>query len=191
MVIGETYPPKQYNRVLLVCGPGNNGGDGLVCCRHLVHFGFKTTVVYPKPTPKPLFQNLVTQCKSLSIPFQENLPENWQESFDLIVDAIFGYSFKGEIRAPFDTIIKQLRNSKIPVVSVDIPSGWDVEQGDVSQIGIKPDTTISLTAAKLCMKNWKGKHFLGGRFVPPHLAQKYGLNYPPYVGTIQFVSLNQ
>ena len=52
---------------------------------------------------------------------------------DIILDAIFGYSFKGDIREPFLTIIKKLKETNLPVVSVDIPSGWNVETGENSQ----------------------------------------------------------
>ncbi len=52
-------------------------------------------------------------------------------AFDVIVDAIFGYSFSGDIRAPYDTIIRSLIavQSAVPIVAVDIPSGWNVETG--------------------------------------------------------------
>lgn len=78
----------------------------------------------------------------------------------------------------------QRNDKKVKVVSVDIPSGWDVEKGptvrDVDQKGdqqqgesgkdkvpvLVPDVLISLTAPKLGVKAFKGRHFLGGRFVP-------------------------
>ena len=56
--------------------------------------------------------------------------------FDTIVDGIFGYSFRGEIRPPFDSIISLVKSSARPVVSIDIPSGWDVEQGNVTGRGL-------------------------------------------------------
>ena len=107
----------------------DNGGDGLVAARHLSHFGYKPTILYPKQTDKPLYHGLATQCKSLNIPFIDELPSQLDDSFQLLVDAIFGFSFSGSIRAPFDKIITSVNNSKLPVVAVDIPSGWNVEEG--------------------------------------------------------------
>jgi len=111
--------------------------------------------------------------------------------FDLILDGIFGFSFKGDIRAPFDSIIKDLNLSKLPVIAIDIPSGWDVEKGDISGAGLRAETLISLTAPKLCAKQFRGKfHFLGGRFVPPAITEKYRLQLPRYPGCEQCVSIN-
>lgn len=68
--------------------------------------------------------------------------------------------------------------------SIDIPSGWDVVNGEPEEGGIKPEMLISLTAPKLCAERFNGKyHYLGGRFVPPPLEAKYDLNLPKYPGT--------
>ena len=82
------------------------------------------------------------------------------------MDAIFGFSFSGPIRAPFDEALSLLIKSKLPIVSVDIPSGWDVEKGDDQNTGFVPDVLVSLTAPKEGVRGFKGRHFLGGRFVP-------------------------
>ncbi|CAI9112524.1 OLC1v1012984C5 [Oldenlandia corymbosa var. corymbosa] len=201
--IAEVYKPNEHNRVLAICGPGNNGGDGLVAARHLYHFGYKPYVCYPKRTPKPLYNCLVTQLESLSVPFLsvEDLPMDLSDSFDILIDAVFGFSFHGTPRPPFDDMIKKLVNlsnpdlrpSKSPaIVSVDIPSGWHVEEGDSSGDGIKPDMLVSLTAPKLCAKMFSGPHhFLGGRFVPPPIVEKFKLQLPAYPGTSMCVRIGK
>lgn len=69
-------------------------------------------------------------------------------------------------------------------------SGWDVEKGPANDDAIQPDVLISLTAPKQCARYFQGrKHFLGGRFVPCLLAQKYNLRLPEYPGTELVVEL--
>ncbi|CAB4420846.1 unnamed protein product [Rhizophagus irregularis] len=189
--ITKVYDNSKYSRVLICCGPGNNGGDGLVAARHLFHFGYKPNIFYPKQSKKELYERLVIQCQSLEIPIVTELSNSsLTNDNDLIVDALFGFSFTGEIRPPFDEVIQKLKVTNIPpIVSVDIPSGWDVEKGNVNNHGLKPSMLISLTAPKLCANYFNGKHFLGGRFVPPGLKEKYELNLPLYPGTDQVVDI--
>eukprot|EP01122_Echinamoeba_exundans_P011316 TRINITY_DN4451_c3_g1_i1.p1 TRINITY_DN4451_c3_g1~~TRINITY_DN4451_c3_g1_i1.p1 ORF type:complete len:243 (-),score=41.26 TRINITY_DN4451_c3_g1_i1:80-763(-) len=188
-VIENIFPASSHRRVLVICGPGNNGGDGLVCARHLCLFGYNVAIVYPKRPERmaPLLkQALCSGALELSeLPSLDDL----SNEYDLIVDAIFGYSFQGAIRSPFDTIIATLAKTTISVISLDIPSGWDVEKGDVNNTGFSPAALISLTAPKLCMKDYKGAHFLGGRFVPKSVEQKYELNLPQFAGSQQFARL--
>ncbi|KAL2340003.1 hypothetical protein Fmac_007943 [Flemingia macrophylla] len=201
--ISEVYKSSEYNRVLTICGPGNNGGDGLVAARHLHHFGYKPFVCYPKRTPKALYAGLVTQLEALSIPFLsvEELPTDLSNDFDILIDAMFGFSFHGSPRPPFDDLIQrlvslhshnQIGQKRSVIVSVDIPSGWHVEEGDIDVTGIKPDMLVSLTAPKLGAKKFGGPHhFLGGRFVPPAIAEKYKLILPPYPGTSMCVRIGK
>ncbi|KAF3445982.1 hypothetical protein FNV43_RR11160 [Rhamnella rubrinervis] len=201
--IAEVYKLSDYKRVLAICGPGNNGGDGLVAARHLHHFGYIPSVCYPKRTPKPLYAGLVTQLESLSVPFisVEDLPLDLSDNFDIILDAMFGFSYHGVPRPPFDGLIQMLlslrnydqtRQKSPNIVSVDIPSGWHVEEGDVGGAGIKPDMLVSLTAPKLCVKKFCGPHhFLGGRFVPPSIVDKYKLQLPSYPGTSMCVRIGK
>jgi NAD(P)H-hydrate epimerase len=85
---------------------------------------------------------------------------------DVILDAIFGFSFKPPIRTPFDAVLPLLNETRLPIVSVDIPSGWDVEQGNNLGVGLRANVLISLTAPKQGVVDFRGRHFLGGRFVP-------------------------
>jgi hydroxyethylthiazole kinase-like uncharacterized protein yjeF len=118
----------RYSRILTIAGPGNNGGDALVAARHLKHFGYSNIeVLYPKPTlSPPLFQGLVAQLHDLNVPFiASSLPTDLEKHYDVIIDGIFGFSFNpgGGVRAPFDSILSSLRNTTVPIVSIDIPSG--------------------------------------------------------------------
>lgn len=192
--IAEVYGKERYARVLVVCGPGNNGGDGLVAARHLSHFGYAPSVCYPKRTDKPIYKDLVTQLESLGVPFVDTdaVLESLHGGFDLVVDAMFGFSFHGMPRPPFDAILRRLAPgaSAPPVASVDVPSGWHVEEGDVDGTGLRPEMLVSLTAPKKCALKFEGPyHYLGGRFVPPAIRDKYHLRLPPYPGTALCVAL--
>ncbi|XP_028402335.1 NAD(P)H-hydrate epimerase-like [Dendronephthya gigantea] len=186
LALTKAYPNTlgKPSAVLVCCGPGNNGGDGLVAARHLKMFGYNPSIFYPKRTDKQLYKNLVTQCTMMDIPFITDLPaaSDIDGTYSFIVDAIFGFSFKGNIREPFCGVINTLKNVTVPLCSVDVPSGWDVEKG--APDGLQPDFLISLTAPKLCAKLFKGKyHYIGGRFVPNILHDRYKLELPDYPGT--------
>jgi pyridoxal 5'-phosphate synthase / NAD(P)H-hydrate epimerase len=202
-------------------------------------------VCYPKQTDKPLYKGLVTQCHSLGLPMLgvAEVLERDQLAYDIIVDALFGFSFKGEPRPPFDALLRKVAETTgAMIASIDIPSGWHVEKGDVGGSGLQPDMLISLTAPKLAARYFKvgaavhvnsvvcgrpqehsvvlrcqnhfraghvlnarrtglvpklsvrlllqGRfHYLGGRFVPPSIIEKYSLVLPKYSGTSMCVKL--
>lgn len=189
----KAYPPTTHRRVLAVVGPGNNGGDALVASRHLAHFGYTPTLVYPKRgrRNKTLFDNLVKQCDDMGIPtIDMPAASSLADSFDIVLDGIFGFSFSGAVRAPFDEVLASIKSSGVPVVAIDIPSGWSVEDGNTSGAGLSPDMLVSLTAPKLCARFFEGRyHYNGGRFVPPALIKKYRIELPPYPGAEQVVAL--
>eukprot|EP00457_Paulinella_chromatophora_P010694 gb/GEZN01010806.1/.p1 GENE.gb/GEZN01010806.1/~~gb/GEZN01010806.1/.p1 ORF type:complete len:275 (-),score=28.30 gb/GEZN01010806.1/:385-1179(-) len=190
----KVYSLDKFPRILVVVGPGNNGGDGMVAARHLAHFGYDVYLVSPKDPKNQFFKNLIHQCKEIGVKVLPALPSSLEGFCDVIVDSIFGFSFDaaGGIREPYAAIIKALVavQAQIPVVSVDIPSGWHVEKGDIYKIGLAPETLVSLTAPKLGVKKFAGKyHFLGGRFVPRTIQEKYKLSIPKYPGVDQAVLL--
>ena len=87
--------------------------------------GYSPVIYYPKKTSKDIYQILVAQCEKLNIPFLDSLPSAIEidSQYLVVVDAIFGFSFSGSVRVPFDTILSTLRDIKTPIASVDIPSG--------------------------------------------------------------------
>ncbi len=190
--VAKAFPDRKEQKVLILCGPGNNGGDGLVCARHLSMLGYTPVIHYPKRTEKKLFQDLVTQCQKMGLEFAEAAPTlaDMQADYGVIVDALFGFSFKPPVRPAFANLLADLSRCETPVASVDVPSGWHVEMGDISASELMPAVLISLTAPKLCARFFEGKrHFLGGRFVPAAMQEKYQLNLPQYPGSETIVDL--
>ena len=130
-----------------------------------------STLFYPKQGGNAFYAKLRKQCENLSIP-QVGASDDSASAFrsalsdsDVVMDAIFGFSFKGEPRAPFDTVLQDLIHTDKPILSVDIPSGWEVEKGDPEGKYFTPDVLVSLTAPKLGCREFKGIHYLGGRCV--------------------------
>ncbi|KEZ39338.1 hypothetical protein SAPIO_CDS10029 [Scedosporium apiospermum] len=187
------------------------GGDGLVAARHLRHYGYSPSIYYPKRTKNDLYQRLTKQLEDLNVPFVDDFSEALKVS-DHVVDAIFGFSFSGEVREPFPAVIRALQETKLPVTSVDAPSSWDIENGP-PKTGLgstfNPAVLVSLTAPKPLVKYFAGRHFIGGRygpcsspefsyqelqqrvgFVPPGIAQKYDFELPEYEGIDQIVEVD-
>lgn len=181
------YPPTSHkNKLLVLVGPGNNGGDGLVASRHLKLWGYDPVIYYPKKSTKqPLYQRILTQLQQLNVLEKEKLDEVKEFAQQLevvaIIDSLFGFSFNPPVRPPFDELLDYLsqNNGKVaPIISVDIPSGWDVDEGPTSGSALQPKMLISLTAPKPCALHFDGKdkiHYLGGRFINRQVAEKYGI----------------
>ncbi|RDA95313.1 hypothetical protein CP533_3530 [Ophiocordyceps camponoti-saundersi (nom. inval.)] len=167
-------------------------GDGLVAARHLFFYGYEPTVFYPKRSKGDLFPRLAKQLELLQVPFVDDF-ESAMSSTDQVVDAIFGFSFSGEVREPFPNVIRALERSKLPITSVDAPSSWDIEKGPPSSglgSSFMPTALVSLTAPKPLVKHFRGRHFIGGRFVPPSIASKYEFDLPRYEGIDQIVEVS-
>ena len=175
-------------------------GDGFVAARHLAIFGYRPTLYYPKKSRNEedmkMMDMLLKQAIAFGVQTIDALPsayfhlpdvrsrEELAASYDLVVDAILGFSAHGALRAPYDTIIGAVNASSLPVVCIDIPSGWDVDEGDMRKEGIcNADMLISLTAPKACARFFKGRfHYLGGRFVAPVVFTQFPVHLPPYSG---------
>ncbi|KAL7418608.1 hypothetical protein Q5752_007066 [Cryptotrichosporon argae] len=230
--LAKTFPLPKYRRVLVCCGPGNQGGDGLVAARHLHHLAYAPVVYLPKPGTKDIYARLLAQVRNLGLPVvaETRAFEDALRDCDVVLDAIFGFSFHPPVRKPFDAVLRALAATPVPILSVDIPSGWDVERGEqelraapdlhdgqdeaghagskwkgkgegvgegrgeaVGEVvpTIRPEALISLTIPKLGVKEYKGRHWLGGRFVPPDVDKKFGLNVPKYEGLDQVVDITE
>lgn len=196
------FNPINYPNVIVLCGPGNNGGDGLVAARHLKLFGYKNIKVYwPIIGKNEFYLNLEKQLNLFNIEIIKNFDDlnlNLKNS-NIIIDALFGFSFKPPLRDPYNKVIEKIieiqkTENKI-IFAVDVPSGWDVDNGPNKESGTEnymPNALISLTAPKPCSLklNKNVNHYLGGRFIPQSIADKWDFQIPNYKGSDQFVKLN-
>jgi hydroxyethylthiazole kinase-like uncharacterized protein yjeF len=140
-------------KVLIVAGKGNNGGDGYVAARHLV--GYEVSVLLlgksaEIKTPEAA-RNLAilkrTNIQVKEVTDQSDLDPDYFSKFDVIVDAIFGTGIKGRIKEPESTAIDLINSSQAKVISVDVPSGLDLEGGNFDKV-VRADITVTFHLPK-------------------------------------------
>ncbi|MFC1511142.1 NAD(P)H-hydrate epimerase [Candidatus Margulisiibacteriota bacterium] len=139
---------KDGEQVAIVCGTGNNGGDGLVAARHLLNAGTKVKVYLlgDESKLKPDPQTNLSILKKMGQEVYKDLAG--LEQADLIIDAIFGIGLKSDVRSPMSNVIDLLNSSGKPILAVDVPSGLDADTGEVLGRAIKAKKTITFVAAK-------------------------------------------
>jgi ADP-dependent NAD(P)H-hydrate dehydratase / NAD(P)H-hydrate epimerase len=143
----EAYAPQ---RALVVAGGGNNGGDGFVVARELHRAGAEVVVLATKDEytgdPDTNFEIL----RNLGVRFvhSEELEAELSQS-DLIVDALLGTGFSGDVRENEARLIESLNESLIPILAVDVPSGVDGSTGEVHGAAVRADVTVCAHAAKV------------------------------------------
>lgn len=184
--IYQCYKDRKRKNVLICCGPGLNGFDGLVCGRHLKMFGFNPHVYCPVPNYRKCVVNMLEQFKYMEIRVLDMLPSTntMDTEYDVIVDAIFGTLFKPPILAgtyDFESLINGIAKTNTSLCSIDVPSGWHVDNGPLDENALKPEMLISLPVPKLCALKFTGKyHIMGGRYIPVQLNKALKLNMPAY-----------
>ena len=145
-VVAELFP---QGPVRILCGKGNNGGDGLVAARHLKRMGF--------------------EVEALEV-FGDRLPDDLDGRLagsGVVVDAIFGTGFDGAPRDPAIGAIEAANRCGAPIVACDIASGVDASTGEIAGVAIEASTTVSFHAAKIGHRVAPGKGHTGDLVVVP------------------------
>lgn len=132
-------------RVVFLCGPGNNGGDGLAMARMWRLSGGDARVILPKEPSTPDAQTNLRYLRALGIPFLSEIGRA-----DALVDALFGTGFRGSVDPDSDMgrLIESANAAGCPVLSVDIPSGMDGLTGRVSGACVHAAETVTFHGAK-------------------------------------------
>jgi len=165
-------------RISVVCGSGNNGGDGYVIARLVHEAGLPVQVLHT---------GSLSQLKSDAKTAADNLikagikPEKYSTGkltqADLIVDALLGTGLDREVTGEMKTIIDDINHSGIPVFSIDIPSGLNADTGSIMGSAIKAEATVTFIGLKQGLFTGEGPAYTGKIFfndlnVPPEIYKQ-------------------
>ena len=135
--------------IAIVCGPGNNGGDGFAAARHLSNLGFapRLHMAIDSDSLKPGSDPAVNFgiARAMGLPLRDPLDLG---DAVLVLDAVFGTGLQREVRAPFREILETIRDAGRPVLAVDLPSGLDADTGEVLGVCVRADVTATMVAPK-------------------------------------------
>lgn len=139
--------PKQNTRILIACGPGDNGGDGFSCALALAEAGYQPTVIAPAPSQTPDAQAVRKQWLAHHS-LESHLPD--LSGYSVIVDALFGIGLTRPLQAPFSNIAMALSTAKAHLLALDCPSGLDADRGRWLEgtPQLRAHTTLTFLAAK-------------------------------------------
>ncbi len=149
---------------LIVCGRGNNGGDGYAIARQLVSLNKRVSVFSCETSNMSRdCQTNYDICRNLSIPMESDISalKELIISHDVVIDAVFGTGLDKALGEPYDKIIKSINQYGKYIISVDIPSGINGTTGETAGISVKADKTVSFVTYKQGFLNYSAAEFLG------------------------------
>lgn len=150
---------KPGTRIGVICGTGNNGGDGFVIARHLLNLGFQVDVLIcgdPARIQGDAAVNL-SILQAMDMPVEALLPQegaiqttlrSMTTESDIVVDALFGTGLSGDLRSGYDQVVVGINALQRPVLAVDIPSGLDCNTGQILGQAVKATWTVTFVAVK-------------------------------------------
>ena len=160
--ITEIAYKRNLKNVLILVGSGNNGGDGLVCANTLLNNSLNVRIVFAQGSPK---SELAKAAMSKLNKSAEIIPMNEADAkikwADIIVDAVFGTGFHGNLPDEIKKLFKSVDNSNAVKIACDLPSGVNAKNGVVSDGTIKCDITVCFHALKLGLLLSPAKGFCG------------------------------
>ena len=162
-VVGELAP---QGPVRVLCGKGNNAGDGLVAARYLAEAGFEVEALLLWPADELSGDAAANLERVAAEPAGDDLDSRLAES-GAVVDAIFGTGFDGSPREPALAAIEAANRCGAPVVACDVASGVDASTGEVAGAAIEAAVTVSFHAAKVGHLVAPGKAHSGELVVAP------------------------
>ncbi|VAV84117.1 NAD(P)H-hydrate epimerase / ADP-dependent (S)-NAD(P)H-hydrate dehydratase [hydrothermal vent metagenome] len=157
-------------RVSIICGKGNNGGDGFVAARHLRNGGYEVEVFTVAPvaslkgdagTNARIWEKMGGSCFKVSSTKEIEGSISRLRHSAVVVDALFGTGLKSELKGISRALVEVINSLSAVVVSVDIPSGLDATTGKVMGDAVMADLTVTMAYPKLGFFLYPGKDYTG------------------------------
>lgn len=151
---------KTTDKILCICGVGNNGGDGIAIARILHQKGYEVSVQMVGNLVKATEDNRKQMeiAKKIGVSFVNNLQE---EEYNVIVDAIFGIGLSRNVTGIYEEVIQHMNRHSGTVFSVDIPSGIHSDTGQVMGCAVQADVTVTFGYAKQGELFYPGAEYTG------------------------------
>ncbi len=148
-------------RVLVVCGTGNNGGDGLAIARLLLLEGIKTDIVLVGNPGKATEENLRQQeiLNAYGFAILQEIPKDTH--YTMVIDAVFGVGLSRNIEGSYAALIESMNRLSARKLAVDIASGVSADTGAVYGTAFRADKTVTFAYAKVGMLLWPGNEYSG------------------------------
>ena len=148
---------------VVVCGTGNNGGDGIAVARLLAERGFRPLVLTAGDPERYSSERKLQESilRSYEADFC-NVPDEvrWEEK-TLVVDALFGIGLSRPVKSEYEKLIGLINGSGLPVVAVDIPSGVHTDTGAVLGCAVRAAHTVSFSGEKAGLLLYPGREYAG------------------------------
>jgi NAD(P)H-hydrate epimerase len=161
------------NSALVLCGPGNNGGDGWVAARHLADLGVEVVAVkvgraVMLPDDAAANLNALRHFPVTIVEAPDAVPRAlWLRPWGVVVDALFGTGLSRALTEPFDGVIRAMNALLCPRLAVDLPSGVDSDLGLVLGECVHANVTLTFGTAKIGHFAWPGAGYCGRVEVVP------------------------
>ncbi|MBI2608023.1 MAG: NAD(P)H-hydrate dehydratase [Deltaproteobacteria bacterium] len=158
-----SHYPKNLS-VGILCGRGNNGGDGLVVARYLLQKGFQKILIILIPQIDNLKGEVLEHFKKIDqtkIKIYDHSHLELLKECDVIVDGLLGTGLKDEVRDPYKQIINYINALQKEVVAIDIPSGLQGNSGEPHGVAIKAKMTVCLAGAKVGLVLTQAASYVG------------------------------
>ncbi len=166
----DHFLPEPGAKVVIVCGRGNNGGDGYVVARYLHNAGLKPAVIILSPLDRiqgdALINLNIIQAMGLEILVRPDV-ESWNETYGIldkahyVVDAILGTGINSPVREFYAKVIEDINTSCKPVMAIDIPSGINADTGAIMGVAVRADLTVTFGFPKLGLFIFPGASLAG------------------------------